>query len=414
VKVQSEPIVLDPSGQDVHAEGDRLREQGPIAQVELPGGVRAWSVVGYDMLQQVLADPRFAKDARKHWPAFINGEIAEDFPLIGWVMMDNMTTADGADHARLRKLTAKAFTMRGTEAMRPMVERITNDLLDRLAGTAPGEVVDLKARFAYPLPTRVICDLFGVPEELRGEVMRGGEVNTETTITHGEAVANVERWHQAMYDLVDIKRQDPADDLLSMLIDTQAEDGSRLSDSEMAGTLHLMLGAGSETTTNLLSKAVVMLLSHPEQYQLVLDGRVSWRDVIEETLRVESPIAQLPFRFTTEEVEIAGVTIPAGDPILMGFAASGRDPRRHGEQADVFDLTRADKEHLSFGYGVHHCIGAPLARLEAAIGLPALFERFPDIALAVPADQVQPQGTFLLNGSATLPVRLTAAVSAAV
>ncbi|HEX4729398.1 MAG TPA: cytochrome P450 [Jatrophihabitans sp.] len=406
--------MLDPSGQDVHAEGDRLRAQGPIAQVELPGGVRAWSVVGYDMLQQVLADPRFAKDARKYWPAFINGEIAEDFPLIGWVMMDNMTTADGADHARLRKLTAKAFTMRGTEAMRPMVEAITDDLLDKLAAMTAGEVIDLKANFAYPLPTRVVCDLFGVPEELRGEVMRGGEVNTETTITHEEAVANVEQWHQAMYDLVDIKRRNPADDLLSMLIDTQAEDGSRLSDTEMAGTLHLMLGAGSETTTNLLSKAVVMLLSHPDQYQMVLDGRVSWRDVIEETLRVESPIAQLPFRFTTEEVQIAGVTIPAGDPILMGFAASGRDPLRHGEQADVFDLTRTDKEHLSFGYGVHHCIGAPLARLEAAIGLPALFERFPDIALAVPADQVQPQGTFLLNGSATLPVRLTAAVSASV
>jgi cytochrome P450 len=414
VTVKSEPIVLDPSGQDVHAEGDRLRAQGPIAQVELPGGVRAWSVVGYDMLQQVLADPRFAKDARKYWPAFINGEIAEDFPLIGWVMMDNMTTADGADHARLRKLTAKAFTMRGTEAMRPMVEAITDDLLDKLAAMTAGEVIDLKANFAYPLPTRVVCDLFGVPEELRGEVMRGGEVNTETTITHEEAVANVEQWHQAMYDLVDIKRRNPADDLLSMLIDTQAEDGSRLSDTEMAGTLHLMLGAGSETTTNLLSKAVVMLLSHPDQYQMVLDGRVSWRDVIEETLRVESPIAQLPFRFTTEEVQIAGVTIPAGDPILMGFAASGRDPLRHGEQADVFDLTRTDKEHLSFGYGVHHCIGAPLARLEAAIGLPALFERFPDIALAVPADQVQPQGTFLLNGSATLPVRLTAAVSASV
>lgn len=305
-----------------------------------------------------------------------------------------------------------AFTMRGTEAMRPMVERITNDLLDKLAAIPPGEVIDLKHRFAYPLPTRVICHLLGVPEELRGEVMRGGEVNTETTINHEEAVANVQRWHQAMHDLVDVKRRNPADDLLSMLIDAQAEDGSRLSDSEMAGTLHLMLGAGSETTTNLLSKAVVMLLSHPDQYQLVLDGQVSWGDVIEETLRVESPIAQLPFRFTTEEVRIAGVTIPAGDPILMGFAASGRDPRRHGEQADLFDLARTDKEHLSFGYGAHHCIGPPLARLEAAIGLPALFERFPDIALAVPADHVRPQGTFLLNGSATLPVRLTAAAHA--
>ncbi|HJQ02153.1 MAG TPA: cytochrome P450 [Jatrophihabitans sp.] len=407
--VQSQPIVLDPTGQDVHAEGARLRAQGPIAEVMLPGGVRAWSVVGYDMLQQVLADERFAKDARKHWPAFIKGEISEDFPLIGWVLMDNMTTSDGADHARLRKLTAKAFTMRGTEAMRPMVESITHDLLDKLAAKEPGEVVDLKAEYAYPLPTRVVCDLFGVPEELRREVMRGGEVNTETTITHEEAVANVEQWHQAMYSLVDLKRRNPGDDLLSMLISLQEEDGSRLSDTEMAGTLHLMLGAGSETTTNLLSKAVVALLSHPDQYQMVLDGRVSWRDVIEETLRVESPIAQLPFRFTTEEVHIAGVTIPAGDPVLMGFAASGRDPLRHGETADKFDITRPDKEHLSFGYGVHHCIGAPLARLEGAIGLPALFERFPDIQLAVPADQVQPQGTFLLNGSATLPVRLTAA-----
>jgi 2-hydroxy-5-methyl-1-naphthoate 7-hydroxylase len=408
VTVQSQPIVLDPTGQDVHAEGARLRAQGPIAEVMLPGGVRAWSVVGYDMLQQVLADERFAKDARKHWPAFIKGEISEDFPLIGWVLMDNMTTSDGADHARLRKLTAKAFTMRGTEAMRPMVESITHDLLDKLAAKEPGEVVDLKAEYAYPLPTRVVCDLFGVPEELRREVMRGGEVNTETTITHEEAVANVEQWHKAMYDLVDLKRRNPGDDLLSMLIAAQEEDGSRLSDTEMAGTLHLMLGAGSETTTNLLSKAVVALLSHPDQYQMVLDGRVPWRDVIEETLRVESPIAQLPFRFTTEEVHIAGVTIPAGDPVLMGFAASGRDPLRHGETADQFDITRPDKEHLSFGYGVHHCIGAPLARLEGAIGLPALFERFPDIQLAVPADQVQPQGTFLLNGSATLPVRLTA------
>ncbi|MEU8510908.1 cytochrome P450 [Kitasatospora sp. NPDC048722] len=403
-----EPIVLDPTGRDVHAEAERLRAQGPVAQVTLPGDVRAWSVVGYDTVRQVLNDERFAKNAHEHWPAFVNGEISEDFPLIGWVLMDNMTTSDGAAHARLRNLTAKAFTMRRTEAMRPRVERIVRELLDDLATAAPGEVVDLKDRYAYPLPTKVICELFGVPEHMRRDVMRGGEVNTETTINHEEAVANVESWHNAMYELIEMKRREPDDDLLSMLIEAR-DNGSRLNQSELAGTLHLMLGAGSETTTNLLSKAVVALLTHPEQFALVREGKVPWRDVIEETLRVESPIAQLPFRFTTEEVEIAGVRIPKGDPVLIGFAASGRDRGRHGEDADRFDITRPDKEHLSFGYGVHHCLGAPLARMEAAIGLPALFERFPDLALAVPAEEVQPQGTFLLNGTATLPIRLTPA-----
>ena len=399
-------IVLDPTGANVQAEGARLRAAGPIAQVELPGGVRAWSVVGYEAVRKVLADDRFAKDASKHWPAFISGEIGEDFPLIGWVLMDNMTTHDDAAHSRLRNLTAKAFTLRRSEAMRPQVERITRELLDDLSGVAAGEVVDLKDRFAYPLPTKVICELFGVPEEMRREVMRGGEVNVDTTISHEEAVANVEEWHGAMYDLIAMKKKDPADDLLTMLIAAEEADGSKLTDSELAGTLHLMLGAGSETTTNLLCKAVLALLTHPDQLEMVRDGRVAWKDVIEETLRVESPIAQLPFRFTTQEVELYGVKIPKGDPVLMGFAASGRDAARHGETADDFDVTRADKEHLSFGHGIHHCLGAPLARIEAAVGLPALFERFPDLALGVPAQEVVPQGSFLLNGAATLPIRL--------
>ncbi|MFD0201044.1 MULTISPECIES: cytochrome P450 family protein [Saccharothrix] len=401
-----EPIVLDPTGRDVHAEAALLLEQGPIAQVELPGRVRAWSVVGYDMVKEVLADERFAKDARKHWPAFINGEIGDDFPLIGWVLMDNMTTNDGAAHDRLRRLTANAFTLRRSEAMRPQVERITRELLDDLEKAEPDEVVDLKGRFAYPLPTRVICELFGVPEDRRRAVMRGGEINVDTTITHEEAVANVEEWHQAMFDLVEFKKHNLADDLLSRLIEQQQQDGSRLSDSEVAGTLHLMLGAGSETTTNLISRAVVALLRHPDQLEMAVSGEVPWSEVVEEALRVESPIAQLPFRFTTEEVRIGGVTIPKGDPVLIGFAASGRDVSKHGADADRFDITRKDKKHLSFGWGAHHCLGAPLARIEALVALPSLFERFPNISTAVPADEVKPAPTFLLNGVDTLPVRL--------
>lgn len=402
----SEPIVLDPTGRDVRAEGARLRARGPIAQVELPGGVRAWSVVGHEMVRQVLADPRFAKDAHQHWPAFISGEVGEEFPLIGWVLMDNMTTNDGAAHERLRQLTARAFTLRRSEAMRPQVQRITDELLTDLVSAAPDEVVDLKDRFAYPLPTKVICELFGVPEDRRRAVMRGGEVNVDTTLTHEEAVANVEEWHQAMYDLVEFKKHNPGDDLLSKLLEVQEEDGSRLSDSELAGTLHLMLGAGSETTTNLICRAFIALLTHPEQLELAKSGEVPWSDVVEESLRVESPIAQLPFRFTTEEVHIAGVTIPKGDPVLMGFLSAGRDFSRYGEDAERFDITREDKRHLSFGHGVHHCLGAPLARIEATVALPALFDRFPNIALAVPPEEVKPAPTFLLNGVDTLPVLL--------
>src|SRR6185437_5255001 len=193
---------------------------------------------------------------------------------------------------------------------------------DGLAAEPPGAVVDIKSRYAEALPTQVICDLFGIPEELRADVLRGGQVNVETTINHAEAVANVEQWHDAINQVIAMKRKEPGDDLVSAMINAQEEDGSRLNDQEMAGTVHLMLGAGSETTTNLISNATLAMLTLPDQFEMVNSGKLSWKEVIEETLRVESPIARPPFRFTTEEIEIAGVTIPKGDPVLIGFAAS--------------------------------------------------------------------------------------------
>ncbi|MFD1152115.1 cytochrome P450 family protein [Saccharothrix hoggarensis] len=376
--------------------------------MELPGGYQAWAVTSYEVGKQVLADQRFGKDP-KNWPVLAAGEVPPDWPMITWVVMDNMTTRDADDHVRLRKLVARGFTARRVKDSLPLIEKITNGLLDELAQLPPDEVVDLKSKFCYPLPAMVVCELFGVPEEARAEALKGGEVNVSTSITPEEAQANVEQWHQAMLDLAARKREEPGDDLTSLLVAAQEDDGSRLSDEEMAGTLHLMLGAGSETLMNVLSHAVKHLLSKPEQKGLVDSGKVTWDDVFEETIRVDSPAAMLPFRFATEDVEIGGVLINKGDPVMMGFAGIGRDPAVHGETASEFDALRADKSHLSFGHGVHYCLGAPLARLEAMVALPALFQRFPDMELAVPVDELEPQGTFIMNGHRALPVRLGAA-----
>jgi len=400
------PIVIDHTGTDIHAEGARIRAQGPVAKIELPGGVPAWSIAGFDAGKQTLSDHRFSKDARQHWSAFVNGEIGPDFPLIGWALMENLTTTYGSAHTRLRRLVAKAFTPRRVEGMRSAIEKTVGSLLYGLAATAPGEMVDIKAAYAHPLAAEVICDLIGIPANARGTILRGGEARVDTTMSEEEIAASVEQVMGEMGELVEAKRRTPEDDFCSDLLAAQAEDGSRMNDAEMIGTLLLLLGTGTEPVTNLVSNTVFDLLAHPAQRELVATNQASWRDAIDETLRMDAPVAHLPFRFAVEDIEIGGVTIPAGDPVLMNFAAMGRDPARHGPGADRFDLLRNDKDHLSFGFGIYRCIGMPLGWLEAEIAVSALFDRFPNIALAAPADQIKPQSTFIMNGRDKLPVLL--------
>ncbi|MET8850246.1 cytochrome P450 [Amycolatopsis sp. NPDC004625] len=405
------PFTLDPTGRDIHAEADHLRGLGPATRVRLPGGVLAWSINSYEVSKKVLGDPNVSKSARRHWPAFFNGEVAPDWEMISWVAMDNISTTFGQDHRRLRRLTGKAFNARRPDEVRPRAQAMIDDLLDRIeAAEAAGEVVDLKTSFAYPLPGMLVAELIGMSDEARVAAAKMIDLMVATNVTPEQAQDTLLGWRTAIANLIAQKRETPGPDITSDLIAARDEDGSRMTEQEMTDTVFAILGAGSETTINFIDNAVTALLTHPEQLDLVKTGRVSWDEVIEEVLRLQSPLASLPLRFAVEDIELDGVTIPQGDPILVNYAAIGRDPALHGESAATFDITRASKEHLSFGHGPHYCLGAGIARMLAKASLSALFERFPDLTLAVDPAELVPYPSFIMNGHRHLPVRLSQAL----
>ncbi|WP_046471252.1 cytochrome P450 family protein [Allosalinactinospora lopnorensis] len=355
----------------------------------------------HSAIMQVLTHPQVKKNPI-HWRAWREGRIPGDWQLISWVANDNMLARDDADHTRLRTLVSKAFTPRRVEEMRDYVTGLVSRLLDDMA--AGGGEADLKRAFALPLPMTITSELFGVPEEERPELHRMIGRVFDQNITSEVAASTHESLQRFLSELVARKRGEPGDDMTSALIAARDED-DRLTESELVWTLILIIGAGYETTMNLLVNAVRALLTHPEQLDLVRNGIYTWNDVIEETLRWDSSIQNVPLRYTAEEVEIDGVTMAAGDAVLVSYGSAGRDPDRHGDTAHLFDITRADKSHIAFAHGRHYCLGANLARLELAIALPELFERFPDLALA--EAEPRPLPSIVSNGVEELPVRFT-------
>ncbi|WP_191271306.1 cytochrome P450 family protein [Nocardiopsis terrae] len=361
------------------------------------------ALTGHDVIMEALAHPDVRKEAR-HWRPWAQGEIPMDWPLISWVAPDNMLTADGDRHRRLRTLVSQAFTPRRVEVLRPRVQEITAELLDAAEAAGPGPV-DLKAALALPLPMTVISELFGVAPEHRDALHTLINRVFDATTTPEVAAQTNADMQTFLGSLAEEKAKNPGDDLTSALLAARAEGDERLSQSELVWTLILMIGAGYETTMNLIGNAAHALLTHPEQLALVRSGEASWADVVEETLRWDASIQYLPLRYTAEDLTLAGVHVPKGEALLVGFGAAGRDPGQHGSDAHVFDLKREQKGHLAFSHGPHFCLGAGLARLEGSTALEALFSRFPDIRLAE-GEEVPEAPSIVASGRSRLPVVL--------
>ncbi|MFD4526533.1 cytochrome P450 [Streptomyces sp. NPDC058470] len=369
-----------------------LRALGPVHRVRLPAPDahhETWLVVGYEEARAALADPRLAKDGEKIGVRFLDEELIGKYLLV----------ADPPQHTRLRALIAREFTMRRVETLRPRVQEITDELLDAMLPLGRAGLVE---SLAYPLPLTVICELLGVPEIDRDafRTLSNEAVAPSSTAREHDAFVQLAAY---LTDLIEDKRcSAPADDLLSSLIRTTAEDGDRLSPQELRGMAFVLLIAGHETTVNLISSGFHALLTHPVQLADLRADRTLLGGAVEETLRYEGPVENATFRYAAEPLDIGGRAIDAGDAVMIGLTAADRDGVRYPAR-DRFDIRRDARGHLAFGHGLRYCLGAPLARLEARVALRSLLDRCPDLALDGPPGDWLPG--MLMRGVRSLPVR---------
>ena len=388
--VEPAELIADPYGSY-----GRLRAAGPVHRVVGTDGRPAWLVTRYDDVRRALGDPRLSVDKSNALPGNYRGLALPP------ALDANLLNMDPPDHTRIRRLVAKAFTPRRVEQLREPIRRTADELLDAIAGQGRA---DLIPDFAAPLPITVICDLLGVPPHDRHDFRAW----TDALITPDparpsaakEAVGSILGFFT---QLITDKRAAPAGDLLSALIAVR-DDGDGLSEDELMSLAFLILFAGYENTVHLIGNAVLALLNNPDQLAALRADPALTGRAVEEFARYDGPMPLAVRRFPLQDLTIGGVTIPAGETVLLSLAAAHRDPGRFTDP-DRLDIGRDSSGHLALGHGIHYCIGAPLARLETEIALTALLRRFPGLALAVPESDLRWRPSIRTRGLIALPVR---------
>jgi cytochrome P450 len=398
-------ILLTPEGKaDPYSRYAAIREDGPAFQVDL--GFTAVVVSRFDDCQRVLRDPGFGKGTDfKPWDQYGLSEQEWDERFGSFSRRTaSMLGMNPPDHTRLRRLVAKAFTPKTVETLRPDIVRLTDDLLDRVGDG----VVDVIPEIALQLPIAVISEMLGVPESMWADLqpwVRAATATLEINASIEQMDAATEATHllvDAFEELIEARRAAPTDDLLSMLIHVE-ESGDQLTHDELLSTVLLLFGAGFETTTNLIGNGLLALLEHPDQLDRLRADRSLLPTAVEELLRWDSPV-QIDGRITFEDIDMHGIPVAAGNEIITLLGAANRDPRVFDEP-DRLDIGRAASGLMSFGAGIHFCLGAPLARAEGRVIFDRLLDRYPVIEPAWGTERPVYRDSIVLRGLESLPVR---------
>ncbi|MBB5159480.1 cytochrome P450 [Saccharopolyspora phatthalungensis] len=383
---------LKRSGLDPVPELELARRHSPVSRLPVPFGVNVWLVTGYQEAKAVLGDAATFSNDFSHLVGNAGVQASDNPGGLGFT--------DPPDHTRLRRMLTPEFTMRRLERLRPEIRTIVDERLDAMAAAA--EPVDLVQEFAFPIPSLVICELLGVPYQDRAEFQ---QLSVARFDLFGGVAASLGAMSESLaylHRIVAEQRESPGDGLLGALL---KEHGDQVSDRELAELADGVLTGGFETTASMLSLGALVMLQNPDHLALVRDDDAAVADFVEEVLRYLT-VVQVAFpRFARKDVEIAGVRISRGDVVVCSLAGANRDDVLIPD-ADRLDPERRPASHLAFGYGIHRCVGAELARLELRAAYPALVRRFPDMRLAVAPETLNFRRASIVYGLESLPVHL--------